>query len=191
MAMIITSAMVPNRKTFHAYTKSGSYCHLINIHIYGTWKIKYSQVIFEEIPLRVSRVDAPPVVNEDVEDAQKSDKETGTPLGLEADGDHDTGAQTNDGDDDTGERPVPLENKTDEEEDEENSARELEAVDTLMTLSGSNINKTYYLRRSVSLREGKPAKSFLFFCKESERTMRRPPTTLRLRRKKERSKRRP
>lgn len=136
-------------------------------------------------------VDTPPIVNEDVEDAQKSDKETGAPLGLEADGDHDTGAQTNDGDDDTGERPVALEDETNEKEDEEDSAGKLEAVDRLMTLIGLDINKTYYLRRSVSLKVGKPAKSFLFFCKESERTMRSPPTTLRLRRKKERSKRRP
>lgn len=161
--------------------------HLYAWHVYKY----YSQVILEKVPLRVSSVDAPPIVNEDIEDAQKSDKETGTPFGLKAHGDHDTGAQTDDGDDDTGEGPVALEDETNEKEDEEDSAGKLEAVDRLMTLNGSDINKTYYLRRSVSLRVGKPANSFLFFCKESERTMRRPPTTLRLRRKKERSKRRP
>lgn len=86
------------------------------------------EVVLEEVPLRVSSVDTPPIVNEDVEDAQKSDKETGAPLGLEADGDHDTGAQTNDGDDDTGERPVALEDETNEKEDEEDSAGKLEVL---------------------------------------------------------------
>lgn len=57
------------------------------------------------------------------------------------------------------------------------------------TMSGEG--DAHYFRLSVSEREGSPAKSFLFFWSESERTMSRPPTTLRLRRKNERSKRRP
>ena len=50
---------------------------------------------------------------------------------------------------------------------------------------------THYFRLSVSLNDGKPAKSFFLFARVSDKTMRRPPTTLKLRRKKERSKRRP
>ena len=46
---------------------------------------------------------------------------------------------------------------------------------------------TYYFLLSVSLSEGIPAKSFFLFCRESDKTMSRPPTTLRFRRKKDRS----
>lgn len=62
----------------------------------------------------------------------------------------------------------------------------------LRELEGALKISTHYLRRSVSLIEGRPAKMALFLCwSESERTMRRPPTTERLRRKNDFSKRRP
>lgn len=51
--------------------------------------------------------------------------------------------------------------------------------------------KTHYFLRSVSEIVGNPANNFFLFCKESERTMSSPPTTLRLRRKNDKSNRRP
>jgi hypothetical protein len=50
---------------------------------------------------------------------------------------------------------------------------------------------THYFLLSVSLRDGIPAKSFFLFWRESERTISKPPTTLRFRRKNERSNRSP
>jgi len=50
---------------------------------------------------------------------------------------------------------------------------------------------TYYFLLSVSLRDGIPANNFFLFCRESERTMSNPPTTLKFRRKNDRSKRSP
>ncbi len=47
---------------------------------------------------------------------------------------------------------------------------------------------TYYFLLSVSLNDGRPAKKFFLFCKESERTMSKPPMTDRLRRKNDMSK---
>lgn len=50
---------------------------------------------------------------------------------------------------------------------------------------------TYYFLLSVSLRDGIPANNFFLFCKESERTMSNPPTTLKFRRKNDRSNKSP
>lgn len=71
---------------------------------------------------------APPVVDEDVEDGEESDKEACTPLGLESDGDHDAGDKTDERDDDTGKCPVALEDESNEQEDEEDTASELNAT---------------------------------------------------------------
>jgi hypothetical protein len=83
--------------------------------------------ILQEIPLRVCRVNAPPVVCKDVEDTENDDKEPGGPLGLEANGDHDTGGETEDGDNHSHEGPLTLDNESEEEEDEEHTTGQEEA----------------------------------------------------------------
>jgi len=70
----------------------------------------------------VSRVDIPPVVREDVEDAKNKDKESGWPLGLEANSNHATGSKTEDRYNDTHDRPFALEDETQEEEDQQNAS---------------------------------------------------------------------
>jgi hypothetical protein len=87
----------------------------------------HSQVVFEEVSLGVRRVNAPPVVDEHVENAQQGDEETRAPLCLESNGDHDAGTETNDRDEHSGKGPFALEDEADEEEDEEDSTGELEA----------------------------------------------------------------
>lgn len=89
---------------------------------------KYSQVVLQEVALGVSRVDAPPVVDEDVENTEEGHQETGTPFRLESNGDHDTSAETDNGNEDPGERPVTLEDESDEQEDKEDTTSKLEAA---------------------------------------------------------------
>lgn len=72
-----------------------------------------------------------------------------------------------------GEGLVVLEDEINEKEDEEDLVGKLEVVDRLMILNGLDINKMYYLCWLVLLRVGKLVNSFLFFCKELERIMRR------------------
>lgn len=72
-------------------------------------------------------MDAPPIVDQNVEDAQKEDQERRAPLRLEADDDHDASAEAKERNEDTRERPGALEDEADEEEDEQNSTGELEA----------------------------------------------------------------
>jgi hypothetical protein len=67
-----------------------------------------------------------PVVDEDVRNTQTSYQETSRPLCLEADSDHNTGAETDEGDDKTEDAELTLEDESDEQEDEENSACQLE-----------------------------------------------------------------
>lgn len=73
------------------------------------------------------RVDAPEVVDEDVEDAEHQDQEPCRPLRLETDGDHDARHQADDGDEHAGDAPLSTEDESDEEEDEQDAAREQEA----------------------------------------------------------------
>ena len=68
-----------------------------------------------------------PVVHENVCHAQTSDQETSRPLCLEADGDHDTGAQPDEGDQKTENAELSLEDESDEQEDEKDTACQLEA----------------------------------------------------------------
>lgn len=76
----------------------------------------------------MSRVDAPPVVSEDVEHAEDEDKECSRPLGLEANGDHNTSPETNNRDDDAGNSPLALEDEANEQEDQENTSSQEETV---------------------------------------------------------------
>ena len=109
-----------------AHRESGSCRKIVSGNLRMT--MVHSQVVLQKVPLRMSRVDAPPVVDKHVEDAQERDEETGTPLGLESDGYHDTRAESDNRDEHSGNGPVALEDEADEEEDEEDSAGELEAA---------------------------------------------------------------
>lgn len=72
------------------------------------------EVIFQEVSLGMRRVNAPPVVNEDVEDAQDDHQERGRPFGLEPDGYHDASRKAHNGDKYTCNTPLALENEPDE-----------------------------------------------------------------------------
>jgi cobalamin biosynthesis protein CobT len=158
------------------------------------------KVVSLEIQRRVGRVQRPPVVDEDIGDAQDSDQQTGTPLGLESDGDHDASGKSEKRDNGSEQGEFPLEGESDEKEDEEDSSSELEAAFSKQSgfstsLIGGSVcrlqDSTYYFLRSVSLMLGSPANNFLFFWSESERTIRSPPMTERFRRKKDMSKIKP
>jgi hypothetical protein len=88
---------------------------------------RFSNVL-EEISLSVCGVHAPPVVRENVEDAQDDNEERGRPLGFEADGDHDTGGETKDGDEYARDAPIPLQNESDEKENEKDASSEKETA---------------------------------------------------------------
>ena len=77
--------------------------------------------------MRVLAVDAPPVVNEDVETAEYEHKEGRRPLRLETDSNHRTCGNANQGDEYAGEAPFSAEHKADEEEDQKDASREQEA----------------------------------------------------------------
>jgi hypothetical protein len=76
----------------------------------------------------VSRWEDGPVVDEDVEHAQEGNEEASAPFSLESNSNHDTRSQSNDRDDHSCERPFSLEDESDKEEDEEDSAGQLEAA---------------------------------------------------------------
>jgi hypothetical protein len=86
------------------------------------------EIIFEEIPLRVSGMYAPPVVSEHVEDGKHDDEEGASPFSLKADGNEDTRRETEDRNDDAGEAPLTLKDKPDKEENEKHASCELEAA---------------------------------------------------------------
>lgn len=86
------------------------------------------KVVLEEIALGVRRVDTPPVVDQHVETRKEEDEERGTPLCLEPNSNHDTRSETEDGDNDTRYAPCALEDETDKQEDQEDTASELEVL---------------------------------------------------------------
>lgn len=140
--------------------------------------------------MRVCRVHAPPVVDEHVEKAQHQYQETCRPFRLKPDGDHDTGREPDDGYEYASDAPFALKDESNEEENEEHATCEEEAWDGIRSEYQRGV-KPYYFLRSVSLIEGRPAKVFFLLIIESLNTMKSPPMTLRLRRKKVRSKIRP
>jgi hypothetical protein len=79
------------------------------------------EVVFEEIPLWVCGMYAPPIVGEDIEDAEDDDKEGSGPLGLETNGNHDAGNEPNNGDEHTRDAPFTLDDETQEEENQEDT----------------------------------------------------------------------
>ncbi len=47
--------------------------------------------LLEEVPLRVVSVDAPPIIDDHIEDGENQDEEGGRPFSLEANCNHATG----------------------------------------------------------------------------------------------------
>lgn len=86
---------------------------------------RLEEIILQEVPLVVLLVQAPPVVDEDVEQAEEDDEESGRPLGLETDDDHATGDEAKDGNDDAGKGPFTSNEEADKEEDEQDSTCQL------------------------------------------------------------------
>lgn len=139
----------------------------------------------------MGRVHAPPGVDEDVEDGKDDHEECRRPLGLEADGDHTACSKANKRYDSATDAPLPPDDEAEEEEDEEDTSCEQEARCGELSAPRAERDgemRTHYFLRSFSLRVGRPAKIFLRVYIESVKTMSRPPITLRLRRKKLRSK---
>ena len=75
-------------------------------------------------------VNAPPVVDQNIEDAQYKHKEGRRPLGLEADGNHSARRQADQGHEGTSDAPLAAESETNEEEDKQKTARKQEANKT-------------------------------------------------------------
>ncbi len=73
-------------------------------------------------------MDTPPVIDEDVENAERDDQEGCGPLGLEADCNHGARREADDRHEDTGDAPLSTEDEADEQEDEEYTSRKQEAV---------------------------------------------------------------
>lgn len=110
--------------------KRNQFCHIQSV-----WKKSYLQDIvsaaitnlnkslglLQEIALMMMGFYAPPIVRENVEDAQNDDKERGGPLGLETNGNHGASNKTNYGNQETHEIPLTLKDEAKEEEDQENT----------------------------------------------------------------------
>lgn len=75
------------------------------------------------------RVNAPPVVDENVEDTEENHKEARRPLGFEANRNHSASCKSKDRHKCARNRPFPVEHKPDEKEDQEYTAHELEATE--------------------------------------------------------------
>lgn len=69
---------------------------------------------------------SPEVVDKDVEHAQNGDENDGAPLGLEANDNHDASNETDQDDGNATNAPLASEDEANEQEDEQNTASELE-----------------------------------------------------------------
>lgn len=147
--------------------------------------------ILKEVSLGVLVVDAPPVVNEYVEDREDDYEEAGGQFRLEPNCNHDASGETDEGEEEAEECPLSLKDYSDEQEDEEDTSSQLEAEGRSAGFAHRRAGFTHYFLLSSSLKVGSPAKKFFRETMESENTMRRPPMTDRLRRKKLMSKMRP
>lgn len=70
-------------------------------------------------------MDAPPIINEDIEHREQDDEEGGGPLGFEAHRDHAARDEPEDRDEYPGEGPCTLEHEPQEQEDQQDAADEL------------------------------------------------------------------
>ena len=82
-------------------------------------------------------MDTPPVVGEHIERAQDENEEGGRPFRLEPDGDHTTCSQSDDRDEHSPDAPLPLDDKSQKEEDEQDAAGKKEA-DNQKEISSEN-----------------------------------------------------
>lgn len=125
-----------------------------------------NQNVLEEVPLRVRRVDAPPVVNEHIEHAQEDNQEARRPLGLETDSNHRARSETEHGHERTRNGPLAVEHESNEQENEEHAASKLEAKQkqgNQFRPYGGLIGKMgYVLHAAIVLAErGETSKAFL------------------------------
>jgi hypothetical protein len=74
------------------------------------------------------RVHAPPVVGKHVEYAQDKYEECSRPFGLETDGDHNASGETENGNENTNDTPLSLEDESEEKEDKQYTASKKEAI---------------------------------------------------------------
>lgn len=81
----------------------------------------------------------PPVVGENIEGAEDENQECSRPFGLEANRDHSTCAQTDDRDKQTCNAPFALDNESQEQEDEQDTASKQEAVASRVSIPSKSI----------------------------------------------------
>lgn len=84
------------------------------------------EIVLGEILVRVVRVQSPEVVDQKVENAENNNQHDGAELGLESHNDHDACDESEQADADSPEVPVAAEDEANEEEDEQDTASELE-----------------------------------------------------------------
>lgn len=84
------------------------------------------EVVLGKVLVGVVLVESPEVVDQQVEDAQNDNEQSGAVLGLESNDNHDAGDAAKRRDNDAPERPLATEDKSDEEEDQKDTASQLE-----------------------------------------------------------------
>lgn len=99
------------------------------------------EVVFGKVLVGVVLVKSPEVVHQQVEAAEDDDQQRSAVLGLEANNDHDTGASAKDADEDAPEGPLAAEDEANEEEDEENTTRQLEVHLLVLLVQGGETSK--------------------------------------------------
>lgn len=85
---------------------------------------------------------SPEVVDQDVENTQNEDQKSGAELGLETNDNHDTGEETDQGDDNSPERPVTAPDKANEQEDEQNTTGQLKVHLAVLFVNGRQSSKS-------------------------------------------------
>lgn len=84
------------------------------------------EIVLGEVLVWVVLVESPKVVDKQVEDAQNDNQQGSAELGLESNNDHDTGTSSQKRDKHTPDGPLSSEDKPDEQEDEKDTASQLE-----------------------------------------------------------------
>jgi hypothetical protein len=84
------------------------------------------EVVLGKVLVGVVLVESPEVVDQQVENAQNNNEQSGAVLGLESNDNHDAGDAAKRRDNDAPKRPLATEDKSNEEEDQEDTASQLE-----------------------------------------------------------------
>jgi hypothetical protein len=84
------------------------------------------EVVLRKVLVRVVRVQSPPVVDVEVEDAEDKHQHNSRKLGLKANNNHDAGNESEQASHDSPKAPVATEDEANEEEDEQNTPGKLE-----------------------------------------------------------------